>query len=873
MKTADDILNSIKKQEDAKSKGRLKIFLGMCAGSGKTYSMLQHAHGLEANHELLVGYIETHGRSETAKLLDGLTVLARQKINYKGIELEEFDLEKTIELKPDYVLVDELAHTNIPGSKHYKRYQDVLELLDNGINVLTTLNVQHIESRSKTVEQITGIAINETVPDSIIEIAENIELVDLPIEELLQRLAEGKVYIPDKAKIATQNFFKTGNLISLREMALRLTAEKVESDLVDYMGEKNIEGPWKAGDKLMVAVGASPFSAELIRWTRRMAYTMKSKWYAVYVKTNINENEKASEQLEKNLRLAKELGAEVITTADVDFVDGILLIARRHNVSQIIIGKPAKYNFFNYIKKDNYIDRLIQKSGNIDIYIVRPTEIKNTKIKKQREYTFTSSRKEYLFAVSSVIIFASICFPFKDILGYQSVGLILLLNLLILPFYVGRGAIFIAALLNFFIWNFFFIPPIFTFAVDKLQDALTLLLNLVIALTSGFLSTKIRKQKYLVQIREQNTISMLNFTKELGNTKNKTEIVHVTLKHIKENLKIEAVFINDTFEVISSSGQKIDLNSKEISIAKWSLDNKQMAGKYTNNLSDAKYQYIPIISNDKIGLLCLSLDSKLNIESENLINNFQTQMAGIYEKEQSRELLQKVELERESQKLYDTLMDSISHEFRTPIAIISGASSTLFDDKVLDNKSVVSELAQEIYSASKRMDMLVENLLDINRLESGMIKLNLDYYPINEVVIEVISQLKDNFGDRKVELDLDKTNPQMIIDFGFIRQALFNILFNTCLYTPENTIIKIQTKLKDKNIQISIEDNGKGLPEEVMEKLFKKFYRVPSSQAGGTGLGLSIAKGFIEAHGGTISARNILPSGLNFEIKLPVYEK
>ena len=351
MNTADEILEKINKKELKKSRGKLKIFFGMCAGVGKTYSMLLNAKELIKNDKnVLVGYIETHGRKETSDLLEGLKLLPRKKVQYKGIELEDFDLEKAIELKPDYILVDELAHTNIPDMKHSKRYLDVLELLENGINVLTTVNVQHIESRSRTVEQITGIAVQETVPDSIIEIADEIELIDIPIDELLVRLSEGKVYLPEKAKFASRHFFKAGNLISLREMALRLTAEKVESDLVDYMSEKNIEGPWKAGDKLMVAVGSSPFSAELIRWTRRMAYALKSQWYAVYVKTDIRESERSISQLEKNLRLAKELGAEVVTSADTDLVDGLLQIARRNNVSQIIIGKPAKYNFFNYLK-------------------------------------------------------------------------------------------------------------------------------------------------------------------------------------------------------------------------------------------------------------------------------------------------------------------------------------------------------------------------------------------------------------------------------------------------------------------------------------------------------------------------------------------
>lgn len=872
MKNADEILKRIQKDEAKQNRGKLKIFFGMCAGVGKTYSMLKHAKDLlDLGQNIVVGYIETHGRKETAELVDGFTVIPRKKVIYKDIEFEEFDLEATLKLKPEYVLVDELAHTNVPGMDHKKRYQDVIELLDNGINVFTTVNVQHIESRSKTVEQITGIVVQETVPDSILEMAEDIELIDLPIEELLQRLGEGKVYLPDKAQLATQHFFKTGNLISLREMALRLTAEKVESDLVDYMSEKNIEGPWKAGDKLLVAIGASPFSAELIRWTRRTAYSLKTKWYAVYVRTNTINTAAYNQQLERNLRLAKLLGAEVITTANNDLVDGLLEIARKNNVSQIIIGKPAKYNILNYIRKDNYIDRLINESGDIDIYIVRPNKIKATEVKRTQNIKFQSQPKEYLYSALSIVILSLLCMPFTDTIGYQTVGLILLLNLIVLPFFVGRGPIIIAALLNSLIWNYFFIPPLFTLHIENLHDVMTLVLNFVVALSSGFLATKIRKQQELVKIREKNNLALLNFTKDLAEAKTKLDSIQTTLDHIDKNLEINVTFLTPDIQFYASSHEMWDLNDKEKSIAKWCIDNNQIAGKYTDNLPDAICQFIPIIINDtKVGVLALYLLSKLSIESENLINSFITQMSGIYEKEESREKLHKMELEKESQKLYDTLIDSISHEFRTPIAVISGASSVLFDEKVIENHAVVSELAKEIFSASKRMDLLVENLLDINRLEAGHIKLNKTACSINDLLLDIVNQLNKDKGERQFELNLDSSNPFLQIDYGLIKQAFFNIILNSCIYTPDKSIISISTTLLVNKCIIEIKDNGNGVPKEQLGKIFDKFYRVPNSKTGGTGLGLSIAKGFIEAHKGIIKAQNNLPSGLIFVAELPI---
>ena len=871
MNKADEILERIKKDESKHTRGKLKIFFGMCAGVGKTFSMLLHAKEIKNNNgNVLVGYIETHGRKDTAELLNGLELIPRKKIVYKDIEFEEFDLEKTLELAPEYVLVDELAHTNVPGAKHKKRYQDVIELLEKGINVFTTVNVQHIESRSKTVEQITGIAVQETVPDSIIELADDIEIIDLPIEELLKRLNEGKVYLKDKAQLAANNFFKTGNLISLREMALRLTAEKVDSDLIDYRSEKNIAETWKAGDKILVAVGASPFSAELIRWTRRTAYNLKTKWLAVYVRTDTIDNEEHKKQLEKNLSLAKELGAEVIATANTDLVDGLLEVARKNNVAQIIIGKPAKYNIFNYIRKDNYIDRLIIESGDIDVYIVRPTKTNNSHVKKVKRLYFTSSKKEYYITILSIILISAICFPIRDFLGYQTVGLLLLLNLIVLPFFVGRLPIIIGAILNSIIWNYFFIPPLFTFEIAKLHDVMTLILNFVVALSSGVLSTKIRKQQALVSIRETNNFAMLNYTKELSTAKTKKEVIKITLEHIDKNIDANSSFYNDKLQLIESSRDYYELNDKEKAIAEWSLNNNQNSGKFTNNLPESICHFIPIIiNNQKIGVIGLYLNSKLNIESENLINNFITQMSGIYEKELSRELLQKNELELESQKLYDTLIDSISHEFRTPIAVISGASSVLFDEKAINNHQVVAELAKEIYSASKRIDLLVENLLDINRLESGKMQLSKSVNSINELILDIIHQLDKEKGDRELVLNFESTNASAYFDYGLIRQALFNIIFNSFIYTPENAKIEISTILNKDNYIINIIDNGVGISEEYIPKLFEKFYRVPNSKTGGTGLGLSIAKGFIEAHRGAISAKNNLPNGLIFEIKLP----
>jgi two-component system sensor histidine kinase KdpD len=873
--SADDWLRKIQDSNENSTKGQLKIFLGMCAGVGKTYAMLKEAHELiGSSKNVIVGYIETHGRAETEKVLEGLEVLPRKKVVYKNVQFEEFDLDEALRVKPDYILVDELAHSNIPGSKHTKRYLDVIELLDNGINVLTTLNIQHIESRSKTVEQITGVKIHETISDSIIEMADTVELVDLPIEELKARLNEGKVYIPEKAVLAGSNFFRDGNLISLREMALRLTAEKVENDLMNYMSEKNIPGPWKSGDKLMVAVGGSPFSAELIRWTRRLSYTLKSKWYAVYVKTDSAYDDKKNTLLQKNLALAKELGAEVITTADIDLVDGLLQIARQKNVSQIIIGKPAKYNILNYLRKDNYIDRLIAQSGNIDIYIVRPDKVTSKEVKKTKIPRISNPAKNYFYSIMSILLIASICFLIKDIIGYQTVGLILLFNLFVLPFYVGRGPVFVAATLNAIIWNYFFIPPLFTFEIAKIHDIITLILNFVVAITTTLFSTRIRNQKQLMQMREKNNLALLNYTTELSQADSQIAVIMTTLKHIDLNFDVNATFLNDKFQQLFSSREHYEFGNKEISIAKWCLTHKKISGKFSENLPDSYGQFLPVYTNrNDIGVICLLLKNKLSMDEDNLLFNMITQMSGVYEKEESNNKIRQMQIESESKRLYDTLIDSISHEFRTPIAVITGASSTLFDEKIIENKNIVFELANEIFTASKRIDLLVENLLDINKLEAGLVKPNYSLNSINEIIYEVIDNMKSYISKREIIFNPNSEMQKFNFDSNFIKQSLFNIIHNGCIYTPENSTITIIAETLGNNCHIQIADNGHGIPENSINKLFDKFYRVPSTKTGGTGLGLSIAKGFIDAHNGSISVKNNIPNGLIFDIILPFSPK
>ncbi|TAL68865.1 MAG: sensor histidine kinase KdpD [Bacteroidetes bacterium] len=626
----DKLLDSIQKEEAKGNRGKLKIFLGMCAGVGKTFSMLQSAQqARQAGKDIVIGYVETHKRQETEELTNGLELIPRKDYEYKDINIQEMDLDAILTRKPQIVLVDELAHTNSPGARHTKRYQDVLELLEKGIDVFTTLNVQHIDSRTDTVSEITGIRIHETVPDSIVDLADEIELVDLSPEDLLKRLVEGKVYIPDKAKQAVQNFFRIGNLTALREMSLRITAERVDKQLQDYMQKKNIIGPWKSGERLLVAFGPSPYSANLIRWARRLATTMNASWFGVYVHTLKPLSESDNEQLTKNINLAQELGAEVIRTFDEDIVQGLVRIARQNNVSQIIIGKPLKNPIFSFSKHKDFIKKLIAESGDIDIYVVRGEKHKDSIKEMKFLPEIRSGFKQYLLSVFAIVVVAGICFPFAHYMGYQTVGLLLLFTISLLPLLVGRGPILIAAIVSSILWNYFFIPPLFTFHIDSFHDIITLSVNFSVALVMGFLTAKIRAQQKAVKLREETAVAMYNFTDSLSKSNSKIEVIENSVNHISDYFKamVSIFTVNENGNIIlykNSDGFQ-ELPGKEIQVADWALKNSKKAGKFTDNIPSVGGTYYPLQTlRGNIGVLGIQYrnNKKLSVEHDVLLSNF-----------------------------------------------------------------------------------------------------------------------------------------------------------------------------------------------------------------------------------------------------------
>jgi two-component system sensor histidine kinase KdpD len=871
----DELLASLINDEEKGKRGKLKIFFGMCAGVGKTYTMLRIALADKVKGtDIVIGYVEPHKRKETTALIEGLELIPRKLIGYKGTNLEEMDIDAILERKPQIVLVDELAHTNAPGSRHLKRFQDVLEILDNGINVYTTVNVQHLESRSDTVSQITGITIRETLPDEIFETADEVELVDITPDELLERLADGKVYSPERSREASRNFFRKGNITALREMSLRIVADRVDKQLRNYMQQKRIPGPWKSGMHLLAVISHSPQSAKLIRWAKNLSYTMGASLTALHIE-NVNPlNADQKEQLNKNMNLARQLGAELINTSGDDMVKAILTVARKENITHIIIGKPRHRNLYSLFTLGNFVQKLIRYSGNIDVYVLGsdlPGDNKQMKHPLNLP-VMTSGIWQYFVASIIVLLSSSVCFHFTEYLGYQSVSFILLFVVSILATFMGIGPILLASSLSAFIWNFFFIPPRFTIHIEKTEDALMFGMFFIIALVNGVLTSRVRRQEKLTRDREERTNALYQLTKGVANAGSMKELIEISIKDIKKHFELDAVFLlqdgNSHLSEYSKNPALKKMTDNELSVAEWVFRHSRKAGKYTDTLPSNTYTFYPLAGNSvKPGVMAVKHTGPMHGEKDEFWDTFLTQISNAVEREFLNELARKARFLDESDKLYKTLFNSISHELRIPVATIMGASDSLLSS--IHSLDVSRELHQEIFKASIRLNRLIENLLNMSRLESGRISPRPDWCDIHDLINKVAKNLHDELSNFTLHVVIPDDMPFVKIDFGLIEQVLHNLIYNATQYAPPATNIRVKAFYDNGIMTLQVMDRGPGFPGKEISLIFNKFYRVAGSKAGGTGLGLSICKGFVEAHKGTIIVENRQNGGAKFTVKIP----
>ena len=871
----DELLASLKEDEEKSRRGKLKIFFGMCAGVGKTYAMLQTAHAEKLKgSDIIIGYVETHGRKETAKLAEGFELIPRKVSEYKSTSVQEMDLDAILARNPQVVIVDELAHSNAPGSRHTKRYQDVLEILENGISVYTTLNVQHIESRSETVAQITGIIVRETVPDEIFENADELELIDLTPEELLQRLSEGKVYTPERSKEAVENFFRKGNINALREMSLRIVADRVDKQLHDYMQHKRIRGPWKSGLHLLVAIDYSPQSTRSLRWAKNLSYSMGATIQALYVETIHKLSPKEREQLDKNINLAKQLGIKFRIITNNDIVKAIVDFAQKENVTHIIVGKPRVRSLISMLRLGNFVNRLIRYSGNIDVYILGSDNQSKDKYREKVSIPpFTSNIRQYLVVSLFVVLFSVGLYLVKDFFGYQVISFGLLFLVSILALFYGTGPILLAASLSALIWDYFFIPPQFTLHIQETEDMMMLIMFFIIALLNGILTSRIRRQEKKIRIREERTNALYQLTRELATASGIEEVSKIGVKYILKYFNLDcAIILKNDLNQLDNQVQndtKIKLTENEFSIAAWVFRHSAKAGKYTETLPSGDYTFYPLTGNiENMGVIVVEHTDIFTQGEDQFWEACLSQISGKYEREFLRNTAKKSYILAESDKLYKTLFNSISHELRIPVATILGASDTLLSQTYPEETR--NKLYSEISIASVRLNRLIENLLNMSRLESGRITPRLDWCDVHDLANKVSENLKQELLPFKFSKVIPADMPLVMVDFGLIEQVLHNLVLNATQNVPAGSNIRLKFFYDNGLLTLQVMDRGKGFPSDELVSVFNKFYRGKDALAGGTGLGLSIVKGFVEAHKGTVIAENRQNGGAIFTIRIPV---
>lgn len=878
----DQILQALQSEELSNGKSQLRVFLGMSAGVGKTYAMLKAAHQkLAEGVDVVIGVVETHGRKDTLALVDGLPIIPLKKIDYRGTQIEEMDLEAIIKHKPQLVIVDELAHTNAPGLRHEKRYQDVYELLDTGINVYTALNVQHLESRKDSVEGVTGISIRETVPDGILDRANLVELVDIAPTELLKRLKEGKIYLGDKAHRAAENFFKEDKLTALREIALRMTAERVDQDLQKFTSVTSSSQNWKASEKLLVCISHSPFSERLIRSTRRLAYNLEAPWIALYVDTGLNLNDDDQAQLVKNLNLARELKAEVITTTDTDVAQTIQRICHQKSVTQVILGRPTRRWFRNLLEGGSLIKKLIRESPDLDVHVIRQDTEKIVRPQLSNEIKYYQpkpylSHYGYVFLILAMT--ALLGFFLKDILGYKSVGFFFLLSVIVIGTFSSISAVAIAALTSALAWDFFFIPPYFTFAISNPDDILMTISFFVVAIITGFLTHRIRSREFLIRERENRTNILYEILQEITRSKSISEFLPTVLHRIGHLLDSQcAVALKNNSGQLDFSSLTLNnsnLAEKDQAVAKWCYENKKSAGWSTDTLSQSQFYFIPLNGlSESVGVFIFQANKqkrKLDLSQDNLLHSIVKQLGISLERHFIKERLKESQRLKDSEQLHQTLLNSISHEMRTPLTAILASSTALENEQMTGGNQYIKNIAHDLHESSERLNQVIENLLDMSRLDSGAMTLKLEWHDFNDLIHVVIQKLSKRLRQHKMEVQYPEDLTLVKIDFRLMEHAISNLILNAVMYTPIGSVIKVFIEKSKTELILHIQDNGSGVPSEYADKIFEKFYRVPGSPTGGTGLGLSIVKNIIELHKGHIRYENNIPHGAKFIITLPL---
>jgi two-component system sensor histidine kinase KdpD len=884
----DQLLADVQRQEARARRGRLRIFFGASAGVGKTYSMLEAAHAaLAGGADIVVGYVEPHGRAETEGLLEGLPQLPFLAVGYRGIVRREFDLDAALKRAPAIVLVDELAHSNLtegePVPRHSKRWQDVEELLDAGISVWTTLNVQHLESLNDVVAGITGVRQGETLPDRIFDEADEVELIDLPPDDLLERLKAGKVYAAAQVSKATEGFFRIPNLLALRELALRRTADRVDAAALEFAGQAPTSRPWLARDRFLIAVTPDGQAEELVRIGKRFADALDAEWLVVSVETP--QLLKLSE-VERNrrinvLQLAESLGAETVTIDGASAADALLEYARLRNVTRIVTGEAKRTGWRAWLRRSTTTE-LVRRGRGFDISVISRRDTRAQNVTDKRLAARVAPREVNWQRYWAALAICACCTAAAAVMypyfALTNLVMVYLLGATVAALRLGRGPASLTAVANVIVLDFCFVPPRFTFAISNLEYLVTFAVMLVLALVIANLVANVRAQTRVAGARERRTSLLYAMSRELAATRAFDNLTRVAVKHVAETFSGRAaVLLPDSRGRLQGprTTDPATLEGPDLSVAQWVFDHGRPAGLGTDTLPAATAQYLPLNATQKtLGVLAVQPTQRRRLllpEQRHLLETFAGQIALAIERAERSEEAEAARVAVETESLRNSLLASISHDLRTPLATIMAASHALNDPKMQPDAETRARLARTVESTAQEISELVSNVLDLMSFQFGEVHLNRDAHSVDVLVESALARLEGRLAQHPVEIALPADLPLVDVDAPLVTRALVNILENAAKHTPPGTRITVSAGLETDAVRLVIDDNGPGLPPGPPEQLFAKFERGKSeADVGGAGLGLAICKAIIEAHGGRVTAAQRPGGGARFTLTLPV---
>ena len=868
--------------------GKLRIFVGAAPGVGKTYEMLQQARARKKDgYDVVIGIVETHGRRETEALLEGLEIIPRRRMEYKGQWFEEMDLDAIIARRPQIVLVDELAHTNVEGSRHPKRYLDVEELMSRGIDVYTTVNIQHIESLNDVVAQITHVRVRETVPDAVFDRADAVELVDLTPDDLIQRLKEGKVYVPKQAERALEHFFSPANLTALRELALRRTAERVDEQLLTEMQAHAIHGPWAAGERILVCISEDPRCAGLVRYAKRLADRLHGLWVALYIEDRraLQLSDEERDRIADTLRLAEALGGEAITlpASDRHIADDVIRYAQENNVTQIVIGKSARTRWFE-ILHGSVVHDLVRRSGNISVHVIAGDTIAGEPIPKksvraaEREDKFDP--RPYIAALAAVALALGFSELIAAWIGAANSDLIFLTAIVAVAVRFGLLPSLLASVASSLSYNFFFLPPIYTFTITDPTNVVAFVFFTLVGIIVSSVAARGRTQARAAMERARTTESLYSFSRKLAGTGTLDDVLWATAYQTALMLKVRVMLLlpeGGSIAVKAGYPPEDILDDADLAAAKWAFENDRSAGRGSDTLPGAKRLFLPMrTGRGAIGVMGIDSDKPgplFTPDQRRLLDALRDQGALAIERVKLVEEMDRVERAAETERLRSALLTSISHDLKTPLAAVLGAAETLRDlgQRLADGEK--ADLLSTIIDESERLNRFIANLLDMTKLESGAIAPNVALHDLGEIVGSALRRAGRILSRHNVELTLAPDLPMLELDAVLFEQVLFNLLDNAAKYAPPETMIRIQGWRSGDSVCLRVLDEGSGIAATDLEHIFDKFYRAQKTDQvrAGTGLGLAISRGFVEAmHGTIVGANRTDRTGAAFTISLPI---